>query len=64
MQSGRGLKSQGGEHYAARLSEADIPLIRHLLAEKVEQKEIARRYGVSRSIVNAIATGRSWKHVP
>jgi DNA-binding CsgD family transcriptional regulator/predicted GIY-YIG superfamily endonuclease len=47
----------------AKLNESDVYLIKCLIAEGITQKEVARRFGVSRQTVGGIATGANWKHV-
>lgn len=55
-----GLKRTGELHGMHKLTEAEVEQIRNLLG-KVEQKEIAQKYGVSQSTVSAIKTRRLWK---
>jgi hypothetical protein len=47
----------------AKLTEADIPIIRQRLAAGEPQYAIAGDYGVNRSSISAINTRRSWTHV-
>lgn len=47
----------------AKLRDADIPLIRALLSQRVGKSEIARRYGVSHSTIKLIEKGETWKHI-
>jgi predicted GIY-YIG superfamily endonuclease len=58
---GHGL--QGIANGRAKLTEADVYLIKCLAAKKIPQKEIAERFGVSRQTIGGIATGANWKHV-
>lgn len=53
----------GSTNGRAKLTEADVLMIKHLVADKVPQKEIANRFNVSRQTVGGIATGVNWKHV-
>lgn len=48
----------------AKLVEADVLEIRRLAAEGVTQKDIAARFGVTRSNVGVIANRRTWGHLP
>lgn len=50
----------GSLHSRAKLSEADIPVIR---SSDESTKELGRRYGVSPATISSIRRGRIWKHV-
>lgn len=54
----------GSKANGAKLNEADIPEIRRLAAEGLSQPTIAERFGVSRTAIESILIGRSWRHVP
>ncbi len=57
--------SKAGENNGrARLSEQDVLEIRERYARGEKRAEIARRFGLFPTTVNAIATGRRWSHVP
>jgi hypothetical protein len=60
---GRGNQPKGSDNGQAKLTEEDIPEIRRLLAQGVSGVHIARIYGVHRSIIVGIKTGKAWKHV-
>ena len=47
----------------AKLDKRDVIKIRNLLKEGIYQKEIASRYGVSDSAINAINRSISWKGI-
>lgn len=53
---------RGSRHPFAKLREADIPVIRELIAQGVSPKKIAERFGVSSGKIHHIKTGRSWKN--
>lgn len=55
-----GLKIEGSKHYAAKLSEADIPVILDRLKAETQQ-QVAASYGVGRQTISQIARGISWK---
>jgi hypothetical protein len=55
--------NQGSRCRKAKLSEADIPVIRSLLRDGVPQADIAKRYGVHRSQISRIKNRRYWSHV-
>lgn len=44
----------------AKLTEADIPEIRELLASGMLHRVVAERYGVSEKTIGHIRTGRRW----
>jgi hypothetical protein len=56
-----GTHGAGEAHPAALLSEADVQAIRGKLAAGIPQKALAAEYGVARTTISAISTGRSWK---
>jgi hypothetical protein len=47
-----------------RLSEEVATALKALIASGAKQKEVAAKYGVSRSLVSDIATGRVYKDIP
>lgn len=56
--------AKGTQHKNAKLTEDDIPVIRQLLASgKYSQREIADMYGVHKSTIQGINSGKKWKHV-
>lgn len=63
-----GLIVHGERHYYAKLTSGQVAQIRsemagekgHKRADKV--RELAARYGVSRSTIRSVASGRTWKH--
>lgn len=59
-----GRQPMGSKSHLARLHEDDIPVIRRLLADGFGQTMIARRFGVARTTISSIATGRNWAHIP
>jgi hypothetical protein len=54
----------GSQHGRAKLTEADIPVIRRLLVDGVPASEIASSLGIDRYQVYSIKTGKTWGHVP
>lgn len=54
---------RGEKHHSARLDESAVMRIRKLLDNGVPQATIARLHEVSRSTINHIAMGRTWRHV-
>lgn len=60
---GFGFRAQLGEkNGAAKLTSVDVECIRVLGAKGVLQKTIAARFGVSRSRISEILSGKSWPH--
>lgn len=53
----------GSKNGRAKLTEADVYMIKCLVAQGIPQKEVAKRFNVSRQTVGGIATGANWKHV-
>jgi hypothetical protein len=47
----------------AKLTEDDVRAIRAIPPGTVSQSEIARRYSISRSVIEHIRLGKAWKHV-
>jgi HNH endonuclease len=60
----RGMKSgspqKGEKNYNAKLTSKDIEEIKLLLQEKLTNKEIAKRYGVTHQAISCIKRGISW----
>ncbi len=48
------------QHPGARLTNASVSHIKDLLRLGVRQRDIASHFGIARSTVSAISTGRSW----
>jgi hypothetical protein len=58
------VRAKGSLHGNAKLSEADIPVIRARLAAGETRRAIAKDFRVSSTTINFIAWGRTWTHVP
>ena len=54
---------RGVKHPRAKLTEDDVRLIRALSKEGLSQRVIARKFYVSKRAVEAILTGRTWRHL-
>ncbi len=61
-EKGRARGARGEEHHSARLTADDVRAIRARLGS-ASQKELAVEYGVSKSAISKVATGRLWSHV-
>jgi len=53
----------GGTNGNARLTEAEIPRIRDMIASGGSNQEIGEVFGVSPGMIWNIRTGRNWSHV-
>jgi len=53
----------GEDNPASKLTIAGVASIRAALAKGCTQASIAKRHGVSQSLVSAISTGKRWAHV-
>ena len=61
MQRGRHRTQKGAEHYAARLTEAQVKEMRALYASgKYSQQKLAEMYNMSKSGVGSIVRGETW----
>ena len=55
----------GSRHYRAKLNEQSVVEIRFRYAEgNVTQEDLARKYGVDRSIISEIISRKRWRQVP
>lgn len=64
---GRGVTPEarrGSEHPNARLTDDQIREIRAAARAGERQRDIAQRFGISRSLVGQIHRGAAWAHVP
>jgi DNA invertase Pin-like site-specific DNA recombinase len=57
----RNRQSKGEKHYAAKLTEDQVAEVKTLFADGWAQATIAARFGISRSHVSNICTGRKWR---
>lgn len=57
-----GKKATGSRTKAAKLKEADIPVIRRL-RETTMQKDVAAMFGVSSTTIHMVERGKTWKGV-
>ena len=56
-------QARGSEHACAKLSEAEVRLIKHTLLGAFTQRGMAKAYGVSSGAINAIVAETTWAHV-
>lgn len=59
----KGRGNRGSVNGAAKLTEADVALIRLCLTLGMPQKELRVFYGVSAGTMSALANGKTWRHV-
>lgn len=62
LRTGLRINPRGSRHGLARLTESIVLEIRSALSSGEQQKSLAKRYGVSKSLINQIAKGRIWQH--
>ena len=55
--------NRGEKNARARLKETDVRQIRRLFDAGLNNKQIAKRYDVTHSMISCIRTGKSWIHV-
>ena len=55
--------NRGERNSLAKLTEADVRLIRAAVAAGEMQKTLARRFGVSTALVSVVVNNKAWKHV-
>lgn len=55
---------RGSEHYAAKLTEADVLVIRARYAAGATLKGLGAEYGVDHSTIRRAVIGKTWSHVP
>ena len=58
-----GTSTKGEKHPSAKLKEADIYKIRELGSTGMSLREIAAVFGVHKSRISEILSGKSWAHV-
>lgn len=57
-----GTDNRGGKHPLSKITEADVLLIR-AMRDKVSQRELARRFGISQGTIFDIQTRKTWRHI-
>ena len=63
VHKGRSRTLHGGANGHARLTDEAVRTIRALAAEGWSQRRIARTFGVTKYPVQAILSGKTWRHV-
>jgi len=59
----KGRTARGEEVGGARLSAEQVRVIRRLVSEGLTQRTVAQNYGVTRSTVGHICSGKRWRHL-
>jgi uncharacterized protein YjcR len=59
-QVGAKCETRGANHWNAKLTQQQVDEIRELRSQGVEQKELARRFGVRQSTISDIVNYGSW----
>lgn len=59
----KGRHRWGSRHHRAILNESTAAEAKAMLSVGAKEREVAERFGLSRSAVAAMAQGRTWKHV-
>lgn len=59
----KGRSTWGEKNPTAKLSEDDVLSILDMLHDGIRQPAVAHMFGVSRSNISCIWTGKSWQHV-
>lgn len=59
-----GTLAVGERSSSAKLTDAQVAEIRQLLGQGVQQRMIAKTFGVNHRIISNIFVGKHWKHIP
>lgn len=63
VQTDKYLSRRGERNPRAKLTESDVRLIRALGDHGLTQRAIAAKFDVSKRAIEAVLTGRTWRHV-
>jgi hypothetical protein len=55
--------AKGSAVAGSKLTEEDIPIIRKLLVDGFNDREVGELFGVGRKAISSIRQGKSWRHV-
>jgi len=59
----KGRQARGSNNGTSKLVESDILIIKKLYADGMHQKDIAKNYSVSQTVISKIIIGKTWTHV-
>lgn len=62
-QKGKARKTFGEKHGYSKLTEKDVIEIKEMLLKGEFQKEIAKKFNVSRTNITSINNGHTWSHI-
>lgn len=63
LAKGRGNYIAGSRNKAAKLTEADVPIVRELYESGFSQRKIAAIYKVAQTTIGDVTSGKGWRHV-
>jgi ribosome-binding protein aMBF1 (putative translation factor) len=63
IKKGRSNWPKAENHCCAKLSNADVLVIRQLILDGISQAEIAHRFGVDPSAISNINRGKNWRSI-
>lgn len=58
-----GTQARGERHGMSRLTPSDVQTIRKRVRDGYKHKDVGDAFGVSRSLIGAIVTGKRWAHL-
>jgi predicted XRE-type DNA-binding protein len=59
----RNRSLRGEKNHESKLTSDDVRIIKKLLSKNVKQKEIAKKFDVSRGLITQINNNKIWKHI-
>jgi hypothetical protein len=59
----KGRQQRGSKQVLSKLKENDVVKIVEMLMSGLSQTSVAAVFGISKSVVSSISTGRAWRHV-
>lgn len=63
LQKGRATGPQGTKNRSARLTEADIPVIRKMIDANISDVAISKQFNVYSTTIRMIRLRRTWSHI-
>lgn len=64
IKRGRARYTKGEDQYLAKLTAEKVREIRILLKQGVSTVQLGKQFGVDRTTIRAVKSGKTWKHVP
>lgn len=56
-------RPRGEQHYASKLTDADVRAIRSLYASGQSKASLARQFGIDRVMIRQIVARKAWRHI-